>query len=178
MKTNPLPLLLVVALTLLGPSPALAAPRWGEFKKDNCSAIGKRQYSAILWDIIGSWEAACSTTPATINGKRFARPTRCKNMTTSMWGEFDLDDPSCIPRWGEFSKGSCVGPGLREYAAILWDIKDRSWEDACAEMPATINGKYFARPNRCFKKRLGEIAFNMWGYFNVPDASCPASTTK
>ncbi|WNG43734.1 hypothetical protein F0U60_06220 [Archangium minus] len=172
MKTNPLALLAVVALTVVWPRPALANPYWGEFKKDNCSAIGKRQYSAILWNISGSWEAACKKMPATINGKRFASPARCKNMSSSMWGEFDLDDSSCTPRWGEFSKGSCKGPGLREYSAILWDIKDRSWEDACNQMPATINGQSFARPTRCFKRALPGIPLNMWGQFDVPDKSC------
>ncbi|WP_257461520.1 hypothetical protein [Archangium lipolyticum] len=170
MKTNPLSLLAVVALTVVVPWPALADPYWGEFKKDNCTAIGKRQYSAIIWNVIGPWETACVNTPATINGKR-AYALRCKK-TTNMWGEFEVADSSCTPRWGEFSKGSCKGAGLREYSAILWDIKDRSWEDACAEMPATINGRSFARPARCFKKQVNGIPLNMWGYFDVPDTSC------
>jgi hypothetical protein len=171
MKTKPFFLLAVVALTVVGPWPALADPYWGEFKKDQCTAIGKRQYSAIIWNATGPWITACLNTPATINGKHFRHPNRCKQ-TTNMWGEFDVDDPSCTPRWGEFGKGSCVGPGLREYAAILWDIKDRSWEDACNEMPATINGQFFARPNKCFRNRVFDIGLNMWGYFNVRDASC------
>lgn len=68
---------------------------WGEFKKDNCSAVGKRQYSAILWNINGSWEEACKKTPATINGKRFSSPARCKKTASNMWGEFDVPDSSC-----------------------------------------------------------------------------------
>ncbi|WP_426749780.1 hypothetical protein [Myxococcus sp. Y35] len=77
------------------PSTDGKSANWGEFRKDSCSAVGKRQYSAILWNINGSWEEACTKTPATINGKYFARPTRCKNTGTNMWGEFDVPDASC-----------------------------------------------------------------------------------
>ena len=83
------------------PKPADAASaeengaHWGEFKKDKCSAVGKRQYSAILWDISGSWEEACKKTPANINGKHFAGPARCRNTASNMWGEFDVPDDSC-----------------------------------------------------------------------------------
>ncbi|WNG56441.1 hypothetical protein F0U59_17995 [Archangium gephyra] len=100
MKTNPLSLLAVVALTVVVPWSALANPYWGEFKKDNCSAIGKRQYSAILWNVSGSWEAACKKMPATINGRSLARPTRCfkkqvNGVPLNMWGYFDIPDTSC-----------------------------------------------------------------------------------
>ena len=56
---------------------------WGDFKDNGCVAIGNgrkaRVYSAILWDIPGghSWEEACKTMPATINGRYFPCPTIC-----------------------------------------------------------------------------------------------------
>ncbi|GLQ34931.1 hypothetical protein GCM10007939_12140 [Amylibacter marinus] len=75
---------------------AQGAMHWGPVKADACNG-GKRQYSAILWDIPWGhdWEKACFSHPNTINGHYFARPHRCKNSGTHMWGEWDVPDPSC-----------------------------------------------------------------------------------
>ena len=70
--------------------------RWDTPKADYCVAAGKRQYSSILRDIPSgeAWEIACRETSGTIHGQAFGRPNRCI-LDVSMWGEFDVDDPSC-----------------------------------------------------------------------------------
>jgi hypothetical protein len=90
----------------------------------------------------------------------------------SHWGEFKADHcrkmSDCNP------DGSCVGNGLRQFSAILWDIPwGRSWEAECNETPppAVINGVTFTKPSRCVN-----TGFNMWGEFDVPDSTCPCGT--
>lgn len=71
--------------------------------------------------------------------------------------------------WGEFRAGACVSMGKRLYSAILWGIEyGKSWEAACAIMPATVNGVRFNQPSKCVN-----TGANMWGEFHVPDATCP-----
>lgn len=152
---------------VLAATSALADPHWGDFKADRCTGVGYRQKSAILWDIKGSWEEACYKTGATIDGYAFHQPARCNKSGFNMWGEFDVPDESCMPKWGDFKKDGCTGVGIRQYSSVLWDIKDISWEDACASMPADIEGVHFERPSRCRNATL-----NMWGEFDVPDSSC------
>jgi hypothetical protein len=163
---------IVMALVLLVGTTAWTEPHWGDFKKGLCSAVGKRQYSAILWDIKGSWEEACKKAPAIIKGQNFAGPARCKNERVAMWGEFDVDDTECMPNWGSFKKDACRGPGIRQYSSVLHNIKDMKWEAACGQMPATIHGFAFVRPSRCSNETLGE-----WGEFDVPDDTCLSTTT-
>ena len=77
--------------------------------------------------------------------------------------------------WGDFRSEQCTrsGSGLRQFSAILWDIPwGRSWEDACAHMPADINGNHFKAPSRCVKDNLFGLGLNMWGQFDVPDPRC------
>lgn len=150
---------------------ASAEQRWGDFQTDHCVGMGYRQYSAILWGIPWgrSWEDACAEMPADIHGQHFDRPSRCVNKVTNMWGEFDVRDSSCLPNWGEFKKDRCTGLGKRQYSAVLDNIPSGvSWEDACAQMPATVAGTFFAAPSRC--KNTGTA---MWGEFDVQDESCP-----
>lgn len=74
---------------------------------------------------------------------------------------------SAQEHWGGFSAGDCTGNGLRQFSAILWDIPwGQSWEQACAQMPADINGHHFDAPARCV------TTTNEWGQFDVPDPSC------
>ena len=88
--------LFALVVTLFATAPVTAEQHWGNFKKDQCTGIGKRQWSAVLLDIPWgkSWKEACDAMPATVNGHDFSTPTRCKN-TGQMWGEFDVSDESC-----------------------------------------------------------------------------------
>ncbi len=84
------------------------AQTWGSFKRDHCTkrgcwwaegpGCGRRQFSAILWDIPwgASWEEACATTP----GLEGRPPDRCKVSWFHMWGEWDVPDPSCDTELG------------------------------------------------------------------------------
>src|SRR5690349_2237151 len=117
-------LVIVVLLSLC--SKVNATQHWGGFDKGKCVAVGKRQWSARLWDIPPglSWESACSNMPASIQGQYFSFPTSCVDKGTGgEWGEFDLNDASCTispaQHWGEFEGHGCVG-GKRRFSARLW----------------------------------------------------------
>jgi len=89
-----------------------AEPHWGGFKDDHCTKMadcnpdgscapnGKRQFSAILWDIPWGrdWQAFCENDapPAFIRGQTFNKPNRCVHSGFNMWGEFDVPDPTCF----------------------------------------------------------------------------------
>lgn len=72
-------------------------PVWGEFKPDNCTGYGYRQFSSVLWGIKKgkSWEEACNNAQAVIRGQWFDRPTRIVNKGLNIWGEFDVLDDTC-----------------------------------------------------------------------------------
>jgi hypothetical protein len=158
----------MTGLLLLGPTSAFAM-NWGTFEADSCTSTDYRQYSAILWNIPWgqSWEQACANMPATINGYYFSHPSRCVNAGGHMWGEFDVPDSSC-PHWSTFYDHDCYSNGLRSYFAILYDVPwGYSWEDACWNESAIINGYYFSTPSWCLNN-----GFNELGYFRVPDPTC------
>lgn len=158
--------------------------KWGAFKKDHCTQPGKRQWSSVLHGIPGnmSWKEACSAserapfTPGSYpkglidrltitkgENPNSSRPDRCKEakalgISTSVWGEFDIDDKSCKIdysqlKWGSWKDNGCVhvnlslsaegtpaGPkDLRQYASVLWGIPPGySWESACENMEVKI----------------------------------------
>lgn len=60
-------------------APALAAPKWGNFKNNGCVGKNLRSYSSVLWDIpFGqSWELACAKKSARVAGQHFSHPTVC-----------------------------------------------------------------------------------------------------
>lgn len=147
------------------------AERWGSFKRDQCVSDSHRQYSAVLHDIPWgkSWEKACSNNGATINGKAFSKPTRCVNSGTQMWGEFEVPDESCAPKWGSWRKEGCYAftqatgnnlEGYRRYASVLWNVRDAGrfqkkyvWVASCkaAKVALKADGKsyHFDSPHVC-----------------------------
>lgn len=134
------------------------AENWGHFKKDECTYIGLRQYSAVLHGIPWgkSWETACESNGATINGKFFPKPSRCVNSGTQMWGQFDVPVDSDCPRWGDWRKESCEkipnSDNLkgRRYSARMWDApKGATWQNACAAAPVNVGGLELASPMAC-----------------------------
>jgi hypothetical protein len=80
------------------------------------------------------------------------------------------------PHWGDFKSGQCLAskPGYRHYSAVLWDIPwGKSWEDACNNASADINGQHFTTPAKC-----SNSGSQMWGEFEVQDEQCkPAAPT-
>ena len=73
--------------------------------------------------------------------------------------------------WGSFESGRCVGDGLRQYSSVLNGIPSgESWESHCANGPKTvIEGQTFDRPSSCVNAGPG---INIWGFFDLKDASC------
>ncbi len=130
--------------------PDSSCPHWGDFQTDVCSAIGKRQHSARLWDIASglSRDDTCKKTPAIVDGVPFAAPARCKNEGIfGEWGEFDLNDSSC-PHWDQFGTG--CDNGHKTYKAQLLDIPaGMDWTSVCNSTPATIHGVFFPNPEHC-----------------------------
>jgi hypothetical protein len=57
-----------------------------------------------------------------------------------VWGEFDVNDASCKPRWGELKRDACVKTDVRQYSARLWDIPGKDWVGACRTSGATTGG--------------------------------------
>jgi hypothetical protein len=93
-----------------------------------------------------------------------------------------------VPHWGDFKQdqctkksdcnpdGTCVGNGLRQFSAILWDIPwGVDWKTFCKTtiVPAVINGQIVQRvPDRC-----NQVLFNMWGEFDIPDPTCTCGSS-
>ena len=163
--------MLAVVGVLVGGATAGQAqqPTWGTPQREHCIDMGLRQHSARLWNISGSWEVACDTTPATVGGQFFAKPTRCRNMGWfGMWGQFDVSDSTC-PRWGVFQDDGCIGVGTRQMSAVLHEVPSTlSAAFACPRTGTTLRGQSFSGPSRCVDTGL----FGMWGQFDVSDNSC------
>ena len=78
---------------------------------------------------------------------------------------------TCADNWGSFESGPCVGDGLRQYSSVLEGIPSgESWESRCANGPKTvIEGQTFDRPSSSVNAGPG---INIWGFFDLKDASC------
>jgi hypothetical protein len=113
------------------------------------------------------WQTVCENMPADIAGQHFARPTRCIN-NAGMWGEFDVQDPSCGPYWGPFTPAHCSS-GSRVYSARLWNITG-DWMAACLATPAVVGGQTFSPPLLQCVDRGG--AEGMWGEVSIADGAC------
>jgi phosphatidylserine/phosphatidylglycerophosphate/cardiolipin synthase-like enzyme len=73
---------------------------WGTFQNNGCTAADTRTFASRIWDIPPgqSWDAACKTTTAVIEGKSFVTPARCNNKGAfGEWGEWDVADKVCFP---------------------------------------------------------------------------------
>lgn len=149
------------------------APNWGEWKRDDCKYKRwppARQYSSRLWNIQGSWDNACNTMPVKVAGVERGKPDRCINQGPgiAMWGEVEVQDGSCDPKYNPWKRDGCTYIGYRQWSSQLWDIQG-SWEDACNVKPVDINGVQ-RKADRCVNTGSA-----MWGEVDVPDSSCRAS---
>ena len=109
-----------------------AAPYYGSPRKEHCTTLRTRQWSAILHGITsGSWERACAITPNTIEGQYFPRATRCVNTGLNMWGQFDVNDSSCDTSSHSYN-GPCgtTVPGGRSCVSG-WDPYSRQTLSRC-----------------------------------------------
>ncbi|MEZ4473180.1 MAG: hypothetical protein R3F60_20825 [bacterium] len=76
------PLVALLSLSALAASPALAAPRWGDFK-DNCVHRGVAPASGRTRPcsgIQGAGREACAQMPGTVKGMQFKHPQVCVNV--------------------------------------------------------------------------------------------------
>lgn len=163
----------IVLLCMLSVVPGTGfAQHWGDLQNNGCTSVGTRTFASRIWDIPPNktWEQACRSTPATIEGRLFPSPARCNDKGLfGEWGEWDVDDDSCRARWGDFKDNGCSALGTRTFASRIWDIPPgQTWDSACRTTPATILGTPFASPARCNDKGVsGE-----WGEWDVRDNSC------
>lgn len=73
------------------------------------------------------------------------------------------------PMWGEPKADHCVNIHERQYSSILWNLPwGTDWDKACYATPLPFAGNTY-RARRCSWN-----AFQEWGEFDVPDASCMA----
>ncbi len=152
-----------ILLVLSGVSPA-AADHWGNIHDDGCVSPGTRRLSAQI-HTGGSWERACAETPIVIHGHRH-RANRCDHRGPGgMWGNFEIRDVSCDPRWGDLHDDGCVLPGVRRLSAQIHTVG--SWEEGCESTPISIGGREVTA-SRCDHRGVG----GMWGNFEIHDASC------
>ncbi|KII90357.1 hypothetical protein PLICRDRAFT_52100 [Plicaturopsis crispa FD-325 SS-3] len=74
-------------------------PNWGELKDKGCKArgAGLRHIESRLWNIHdGDWSTMCSTTPISIKGYWFDKPTYCANLgPLGVYGVWVIEDPAC-----------------------------------------------------------------------------------
>lgn len=139
-----------------------------------------------------SWEAVC----AAMDYHRFGQPVshQCENRgINGMWAVVILDEPCRAmpsPKWGTLDKGAIRPPapgapdelydqgcrgGKRTYAARLWNIPSgKSWEEACQETSASVNGKRYGTPDTCVNRG----AFGIVGKWSVADPSCSVEVKR
>ncbi|KII94909.1 hypothetical protein PLICRDRAFT_33739 [Plicaturopsis crispa FD-325 SS-3] len=74
-------------------------PFWGDFVDKDCTAegSGRHRVESRLWNVhSGGWENMCATTPATIHGFHYDKPTACDNRGIwGMYGIWEVEDPGC-----------------------------------------------------------------------------------
>ncbi|KAF9461518.1 hypothetical protein BDZ94DRAFT_1167502, partial [Collybia nuda] len=79
----------VVGKWFISSNDAHCMPHWGSNAKDNCVKFGKRKWYSRLWDIKSGvdWMTMCHSTPNTVDGKRYDKPTYCDDKAIGgAWG--------------------------------------------------------------------------------------------
>ncbi|WP_044103233.1 metallophosphoesterase family protein [Neolewinella persica] len=152
---------------------ASCLPKWGAPKKDRCIGNGRATYSARLASTAGmSWEAAAKSTSILIQGVDRGRPVRTSNQGVGgMWGEWDIPDNTCTPKWGAAKRDDCKGNGIVQYSARLASDAGMGWEAAAKSTSITINGIDQGPPKRTSDQGA---AGGMWGEWEIKDDTCVA----
>src|SRR5688572_14168530 len=69
--------------------------------------------------------------------------------------------------FGDITPKGCMGPGVREYSAILHHIPwGEKWQPACERTKGNVRGQS-RLPDRC-----DQTPFAQWGVWYVVDTSC------
>ncbi|MEZ4473183.1 MAG: hypothetical protein R3F60_20840 [bacterium] len=195
------PLVALLSLSALAASPALAAPRWGDFKDNGCVhrdvAPGIRAYSAVLWDVQGSWEEACAQMPGTVKGMQFKHPQVCVNvapginpaaLVKALVGGVDIHKAceadnigydKCLARLSQAGIRELGEYARRPGFAVFVQSLVARWPGPLFGLVAPGAGGTWAsqmiaqiemRGVRQVKQGGGGL--NIWGVFSVPDQSC------
>jgi hypothetical protein len=162
------------------PDASCPRPTWGTWSPGQCTAIGTREFSAVLQNIATgqSWENTCAATPppTVINGLPFAANGsnwKCANQTTNEYGIAAVSDNSC-PHWGSFKQDPCSLTGKRQFSSVITDLPTGfDWATGCKQTQASLQGNPFVFANRCSNQKSA-----MWGEFDIDDATCAAPTTS
>jgi len=134
------------------------------FRPGACSRVGWREWTAAF---VEGDRGICEKTSADVAGTHFARPSRCQqDALRGVWGELDVADASCQPRFEPPSKGICEGT-KRWYRAYLREIpRLENGMALCMASRAVIDGKQVS-PSRCQTDYTGVA-----GEFLVDDPTC------
>ncbi|KAJ7346335.1 hypothetical protein DFH08DRAFT_937557 [Mycena albidolilacea] len=144
-------------------------PTWDSLTDNGCKGNSQREYYAKLNGVnTGTWEDFCLTTPNTVGGVRFDRPTTCYTGWTGEWGYWRVTDQTCAGTWSSPVDEGCQvsNPGFRRYTAVLTGFTGDAII-ACRLHSNSVGGSYFRNPTSC--SRAGSSAL---GTFNVQDTSC------
>jgi hypothetical protein len=57
-------------------------------------------------------------------------PNKCSQVLWNEWGEWYVNDNSCVPNWGDIKDDDRVSFKKRKYSAILWNIPG-DWTYVC-----------------------------------------------
>jgi hypothetical protein len=123
----------------------------------HCSSYATKYYSSELMNLPGDkFDAigACYKTSNTINGVEYSKPLWCEEQYGgAVIGHWRVtDDILCKPWWSNLTDKGCTekGSGQRRWEQHMENLFNHDdWSDICQTMPATFNGRHFAKPTYC-----------------------------
>ncbi|CEL53304.1 hypothetical protein RSOLAG1IB_06271 [Rhizoctonia solani AG-1 IB] len=164
--------------------PTEAAQFWGTHTHMRCVAYGYKEIHASLnLSFIQEKEdplAACTQTPALIDGIGYKTPFGCIEVGTSdrvvgIW--YVPTATYCMPKWSVFEDEGCRLYGRRRKFARLIGLTNRDdWMAVCESTPATVDGKDYGGPSYCDDKLQGVLG--AYGVFDVVDKGCECSCVR
>ncbi|KAH9850754.1 hypothetical protein C2E23DRAFT_834057 [Lenzites betulinus] len=141
----------------------------------HCHAYGTRTYYSWLRDLPHdlNWLEVCyNMPPVSVHGRTYTAPDKCerngRGETIGTW-YVSGGEPTCVPRWGDFSDKGCVPgkPGHRRFVAPIEAIPGGSdTQMMCSTTPTTIRGVTYDSPTAC--EWWGRTMMGIW---DVPDTT-------
>ena len=149
-------------------------PRFDVVQKNECTSRGLRRYSAQILDVMPGQSAqdACKMTAMQIGLNVFNTPARCVSTDFGTWGEFNVPDASCVPKWSAVQDNGCVAKNVRKYSAQVLDVPPgQTAKNVCETMEAPVAGTVIDEVTHCVEAG----AVGTWGEFYRQDESCAAT---
>jgi len=152
-------------------------PNWSKKWQNKCISGTHRQYSSRLWNIKGDWQKACESTPVDLLGQHFDRPTRCINKKAlGMWGEIDVEDSTCNPKWGEWKNSGCKEDRVRQFDAQChaphWEACNEIGPGKLLDYPKIVDNKKVISGN------MTKVGQARWGHVMTEDDMCDIQCTN